>query len=336
MKKKIVAVAMLAAMLTMSLAGCGTKSDDAKSQDNSAKKSAKYHVGVIQLTQHPALDAATEGFVEALEEKLGDEVDVEVQNASNDSATCATIANTFVADGKDLIMGNATPALQAATQATSEIPIVGTSITSYAVALGIDDAKWTGTSGINVTGTSDLPPLDEQAKMIQELYPDAKNVGVLYCSAEPNSVYQVTEITKYLKEMGYSVKEYTFSDSNDVAAVTKSACDDSDVIYIPTDNTAADCASTIGNVVMQEKTPVIAGEEGICSGCGVATLSIDYHDIGYAAGEIAYEILVNNADPADTEIGFAPEFTKKYNEEFCTAMGLIIPDGYQKIEAEAE
>lgn len=317
-------MALLATMLMTSLAACGGS--------NQGNADAKYKVGVIQLVQHPALDAATEGFVAALEEKLGEDVDVEIQNAANESATCATIANTYVSNQKDLIMANATPSLQAAMAATDSIPIVGTSITDYATALDISD--WTGKTGTNVTGTSDLAPLDKQAEMLKEMFPDAKKVGILYCSAEPNSIYQSKTITAELEKLGLEVKEYTFSDSNDVAAVTTTAADNSDVLYIPTDNTAASCTETISGVVYEKNIPIIAGEEGICSGCGVATLSIDYYDIGYAAGEMAYDILVNGTQAGDMDIRFAPEVTKKYNATIAEKLQVQIPEDYEAIKEE--
>ncbi len=288
-----------------------------------------YAVGVCQLVQHPALDAATQGFQDALSEKLGEAVTFDVQNASGDSNTCSTIVNGFVSDGVDLIMANATPALQAAVAATGDIPILGTSVTDYATALDIDD--WSGATGINVSGTSDLAPLDQQAAMLSELFPDARTVGLLYCSAEPNSKYQVDVITGYLTDLGYETVEYTFADSNDVASVAQSACDGSDVLYIPTDNTAASCTEAIRNVVEPAAVPVIAGEEGICKGCGVATLSISYYDLGYATGEMAYEVLVNGADVATTDVAFAPNVTKEYNAELCEALGVTIPEDYVAI-----
>ena len=289
-----------------------------------------YTVGICQLVQHPALDAATQGFQDALTEKLGDAVTFDVQNASGDSNTCSTIVNGFVSNNVDLIMANATPALQAAVAATGDIPILGTSVTDYATALDIDD--WTGATGINVSGTSDLAPLDEQAAMLNELFPDAKVVGLLYCSAEPNSKYQVDVITGYLTDMGYECVEYTFADSNDVASVTQSACDGSDVIYIPTDNTAAPCTEAIRNVVEPAMKPVIAGEEGICKGCGVATLSISYYDLGYATGDMAYEVLVNGADVATLNVAFAPNVTNEYNTELCELLGVTVPEDYMAIQ----
>ena len=167
--------------------------------------------------------------------------------------------------------------------------------------------------------------------MINELYPNSKKVGILYCSGEPNSKYQATTITDYLKKLGKTVKEFTFADSNDVASVTKTACGESDVLYVPTDNTAANCAKTVNNVALKEKTPIIAGEEGICSGCGVATLSISYYDLGYTTGEMAYDILVNGKDISKMEVKSAPKFTKEYNVEICKALGLDVPSDYKAI-----
>lgn len=288
-----------------------------------------YHVGILQLVQHEALDAATKGFRDALTEKLGDKVVFDEQNASNDTAACATIANGFVAANVDLIMANATPALQAAVSATADIPVLGTSISHYGTALDITD--WKGYTELNVSGTSDLAPLDGQAAMIKELFPDAKTVALLYCSAEPNSAYQVGVIKEELEKLGYTCKEYPFTDSNDVASMAQQATE-CDVIYIPTDNTAAAYTETIANVVIPAETPVIAGEEGICRGCGVATLTISYYDIGYKTGEMAYEILVNGADVSTMEIAFAPQFTKKYNVENCAVLGVTVPDDYLPME----
>ena len=289
-----------------------------------------YRVGICQLVQHVALDAATEGFQDALTAKLGDAVVFDVQNASGDSNTCSTIVNNFISANVNLIMANATPALQAAVAATGDIPILGTSVTDYATALDIDD--WNGATGMNVSGTSDLAPLEQQAEMLHELFPDAKKVGLLYCSAEPNSKYQVDVITGYLTAMDYTCAEYTFADSNDVASVTQNACDGSDVLYIPTDNTAASCTEAIRNVVEPALKPVITGEEGLCAGCGVATLSISYYDLGYATGEMAYEVLVNGADVATMNVRFAPNVTKEYNAELCALLGVQVPDDYVAIQ----
>ena len=287
-------------------------------------------VGICQLVQHPALDAATQGFRDALTEKFGGDVTFDEQNASGDAVNCATIINTFVSNNVDLILANATPALQAAVAATADIPVLGTSITEYGVALGIDD--FNGVTGINVSGTSDLAPLSEQAAMVKELFPEAKKVGLLYCSAEANSIYQVKVVGEELGKLGYETEEYAFTDSNDVASVAQSAADSCDVMYIPTDNTAAAYTETIANVLIPAGIPAVVGEEGICSGCGVATLTISYYDIGYKTGEMAYEILANGADVSAMPIEYAPQFTKKYNAENVDALGIEIPEGYAAIE----
>ena len=289
-----------------------------------------YHIGICQLVQHPALDAATKGFRDALTELLGDKVEFDEQNASGDNATCITIVNGFVSANVDLILANATPALQAAQSATFDIPILGTAVTDYATALDISD--WNGTTGYNVSGTSDLAPLDGQAAMVKELFPDAKEEGLVYCSAEANSLYQVKAMAENLQALGYTTTEYAFTDSNDVTSVVTNACASSDVIYIPTDNTAASCAEAIRNVVETEKVPAVVGEEGICSGCGVATLSISYYDLGVATGKMAYEILVNGADIATMPVEFAPQFTKEYNPEMAELLGVAIPEDYVAIE----
>ena len=265
-----------------------------------------------------------------MKDKLGEEnVTIDVQNAANDQNVCTTIVNTFVSKKVDLIMANATPALQAAYNATAEIPILGTSVTEYGVALGIDN--FSGTVGGNVSGTSDLAPLTEQADMILELLPETKTVGLLYCSAEPNSEYQVQVVEEYLTGKGITCTRYSFSDSNDVAAVTTKAAADSDVIYIPTDNTAASCTETIGSIVLNAKTPVVAGEKGICTGCGVATLSISYYDLGYKTGEMAAQVLTGEADIAEMSIQYAPA-TKMYNPTMCEALGITAPEGYEAME----
>ena len=295
-----------------------------------AAEGTVYHVGICQLVQHVALDAASQGFQDALKDKLGDAVVFDLQNASGDTNTCSTIMNNFVSDNVDLIMANATPALQAAVAATGSIPILGTSVTNYASALDIEDKD--GATGMNVSGTSDLAPLDRQAEMLKELFPDAKKVGILWCSAEPNSKYQADHIREYLEALGYECTDYTFADSNDVASVTQNACDGSDVLYIPTDNTAASCTEAIRNVVEPAGIPAVVGEEGICRGCGVATLSISYYDLGYATGEMAYEILVEGADISTMPVRFVPNVTKEYNAELSGLLGVTIPEDYTAIE----
>lgn len=317
MKKKILATLLTLAMVG-SLTACGnTKSDG-------------YNVGICQLVQHVALDAATQGFKDALTEELGDKVTFDEQNAQGDSNTCSTIINSFVSNDVDLILANATPALQAAAAGTNEIPILGTSVTEYGVALEIEG--FAGTVGGNISGTSDLAPLDGQADMLQELFPEAKTVGLLYCSAEANSQYQVDTIKAFLEEKGYACEYYAFSDSNDLSSVVTTAADAVDVIYVPTDNTVASNTEIINNICLPAGVPVVAGEEGICSGCGVATLSISYYDLGVATGKMAAKILAEGGDISTMPIEYAPNFTKKYNAANCEALGIKIPEGYTAIE----
>lgn len=322
--KKIVTLLAAGTLVAGVLSGCTTTSENPENK--------VYKVGMCQLVQHTALDAASEGFKAALTEKLGDKVEFDFQNASGDSATCATIINQFVSSNVDLIFANATPALQAAAATTQNIPIVATSITDYATALDISD--WTGTTGTNITGTSDLAPLAEQAQMFKELLPDAKNIGLLYCSSEANSKYQIDIVSSELKKLGYTTKEYSFSDSNDVSAVVTAACNEMDALYVPTDNTAASNASLIDSIAAPKNIPIIAGEEGICNGCGIATLSISYDSIGRIAGEMAYEILVNGADPSTMEIKYSDGITKKYVADRAKSLGITIPDGYEALTAE--
>ncbi len=324
MKKLLTLILALA--MALSLVACG--SSDKK--DDSGEKT--YTVGVVQLVQHEALDAATKGFTDALKEALGDKVNVVVKNASGDSHTCGTIVNGFLADNVDLIMANATPALQAAASATSTVPILGTSVTDYATALEIAD--WTGTVGGNISGTSDLAPLDQQVAMLQELFPNAKKVGMLFCSSEPNSKYQVDEVTKLLSNAGITCTEFAFTDSNDVSSVTQKACDASDVLFIPTDNTAASNTEAIANVVLASNTPVIAGESGLCKGCGVATLSIDYYELGKITGQMAAKILTGEADVSTMPIQFAPSVTKQANMANCQKLNITLPSDYTALATE--
>lgn len=320
MKKQIFTAVLSAAMAGSMLAATV-----------SAEEAQSYTVGICQLVQHEALDAATQGFKDALTDKFGDAVTFDEQNAQGDSNTCSTIINSFVSNGVDLILANATASLQAAVAGTNEIPILGTSITEYGVALELDD--FDGTVGGNVSGTSDLAPLDEQAAMLNELFPDAKNVGLLYCSAEANSQYQVDTVKTELEDLGYSCEYYAFSDSNDLSSVVTTASSECDVIYIPTDNTAASNVEIINNICQPAGVPIIAGEEGICAGCGVATLSISYYDIGRTTGEMAAKVLTGEADISEMPIEYAPTFVKKYNADLCESLNVEIPEGYEAIEA---
>ena len=315
--KKLIAFTMAMLML-LALTACGAADD------------GKYHIGICQLAVHPALDAATKGFQDALVQELGaDNVEFDLQNAAGDSNTCSSIVLQFVADDVDLMLANATAALQAATAATADIAILGTAVTEYGVALGIEN--FNGTVGGNVSGTSDLAPLDRQAAMIRQWCPDAKTVGLLYCSGEPNSQYQVDMVQKYLEEMGLTCTKYAFSDSNNMAAVTEAAAAESDAIYVPTDNTVATGAPIIDGICRAARVPVFAGEAGICSGCGVATLSISYYDLGMTTGRMAARILKGEAEVSTMAIAYEENLTPQYNETICRDLGLTPPEGYEPL-----
>lgn len=348
--KKLLAL-LLCAVLCLSLAACASNTattttgttettvepaaEETASSDTSAETAQpaadaqQYVVGICQLVQHDALDAATNGFMDALNEALPGQVTFDLKNASNDIPTCGTIVTGFVASNVDLILANATPALQAASTATQTIPILGTAVTEYGVALDIKD--FNGTVGGNISGTSDLAPLDQQADMLLELLPEAQNVGILYCSAEANSVYQADVVKAALEAKGVNVTVYTFADSNDVATVTQTACAENDALYIPTDNTAASCTEAINNVAEPAGVPIVAGEEGICKGCGIATLSIDYYELGKTTGAMAAKILTGEANVSEMPIEYYQNPVKKYDAARCEALGITVPADYVAI-----
>lgn len=289
-----------------------------------------YTIGICQYVQHEALDLATQGFKDALTQQLGDRVTFDEQNAQGDSTVCATIINGFVSAETDLILANATTALQAAATATADIPILGTSVTEYGAALQLEEFH--GVTGRNISGTSDLAPLDVQAAVVKELFPDASTVGLLYCSAEPNSQYQIEVVQDELEKLGYSCSLYPFADSYDISAITITAAASCDVLYVPTDNTAASNAELIANICIPDGVPVIAGEENACKLCGVATFSINYYDLGYTTGNMAARILIDGEDISAMPIEYASDFTKKYQPENCEALDIEIPEDYVAIE----
>ena len=346
--KKVLSLILACLMMAALMAGCGNSDTPAPTETPAAgeptdapadepagepadEPSAVYHIGIVQQLEHPALDAATEGFMDACKALFGEEnVVFDLQNGQGEQTNCATISNSFVAANVDLILANATTALQCAAAATNSIPILGTSITDYATALDIAD--WTGATGSNISGTSDLAPIAEQEAMLKELFPDVQKVGILYCSAEPNSEYQAKLFIEALEADGIAHAEYTAADSNEIQSVVNAAVAECDVLYIPTDNTMAANTEIINNICQPAGVPIIAGEEGICKGCGVATLSISYYDIGYRAGEMAYDILVNGADVSAMKIEFASNVTKEYNSALCEALNITVPEDYTAIE----
>lgn len=311
MKKLFIVVAVL-----MVLASCSS--------------SSKYTVGVIQLVKHDALDSATKGFTDTLEAEFGSEVKVIVNDAQGESANCAAYATSFIADEVDLIMANATPALQVTAHATKTIPVLGTSVTEYGVALEKEVVNHV--VGGNVSGTSDLAPLNDQAQMIIDLIPDAKTVGLIYCSAEPNSIFQVEEVGKYLKEKGLDTVVMKFSDSNDLHSVADTLCSQIDVLYVPTDNTCASNGTIISANAEKYNVPIICGEKASCISLnGVATLSIDYYNLGVETGKMAIKILKGEADISTMEIGYDTNPEKLYNKKMAEKYNIVIPSDYKEI-----
>lgn len=331
MKKAIRKLAAIGLAATMAGCSVGGSATSTASSAASVKDTDDLLIGVVQLVTHPALDAATEGFVTTLKDELGlTDDNFDIQNAANEAATCSSIATAFVNEEVDLILANATPALQAAASATATIPVLGTAVTEYGTALAIDD--FDGTVGTNVSGTSDLAPLDQQASMFDELLPDAQHIGILYCSGEPNSVYQAKVVQAELEKAGKTVSTYTFADSNDVSQVTAAACAESDALYIPTDNTAASCTEAIDAVASQANIPIIAGEEGIMTGCGIASLSISYYELGVTTGKMAAKILKGEAKVSEMPIEYYPEPVKKYVPARCEKLGITVPSDYTAAE----
>ena len=322
MKKKLLSAA-LAATMALTLAACGGEGQSADDPDG-------YTIGICEQMEHVSLSEATQGFMDGLTELLGaDKVVFREQNAGGEQTNCTTIMNGFLAEGVDLILANATWPLQAAASATADTPILGTSVTDYAVALGLDE--FDGTVGGNISGTSDLVDLEAQAAIISELFPDAGTVGLLYCSGEPNSVYQIETVRGYLEPLGYACEIFAFTDVNDLASVTQAACDASDVIYIPTDNTVATNVESVANVVLPAGVPIVGGDPGICSGCGVATIATDYYELGRLTAEMAAQVLTGEADISSMPVQYGA-MEKIYDPENCELLGISIPEGYNPVE----
>lgn len=320
--KRMLAMIMIVMML-LSLCACGSAAGN-KADDGT------YSVGIVQLMQHVALDQATQGFQDALTEKLGDKVTFDVQLASGEATNCTTIVTKFINSNVDLIMANATPAVIAAKEATSTIPIIGTSVTDY-VAEEASIVASNEAPGANVTGYSDMSDIAAHVELTQKLCPDAKTVAIIYCSAEPNSVIQGNQAKELYEAAGLSTVTLTASDVTTISTVVNSACEKADVIYIPTDNLFAENMESVKNIAEPAKIPVITGEGGMAQAGGTASVAIDYYTLGYRAGEMAYEIMVNGADPATTPIGFmtAEDMELIINEENVAAIGLTVPEDLQ-------
>lgn len=329
--KKLLSV-LLVVLMALTLAGCGSKTETTTTTTTEDTKT--YTVGVLQLVQHDALDAATKGFKDALVEKLGDAVTFDEQNAQGDSAQCSTIATSFVSNNYDLIMANATPAVIACVNATTTIPVLGTSVTDYSTVLGAELTG--GATGINLSGTSDGVDPALYVKAVLAIVPEAKNVAVVYCSAEPNSVVQADGFIAAMKEAAPDVvcTVTTFDDSNDVQAKVTAAVEGADAMYIPTDNTAAANMLLVSGVTIPANLPVICGEENMMKVGGLATVSISYYEIGYKTGLMAYDVLVNGADITTMAIQYAEDPVGEYSVEYAEAIGITMPEGYAAVTAE--
>ena len=298
---KTLASAVVTGTLALALAACGgTDGATTEGSSSAGGDGTTYKIGVLQLTEHAALDASNEGFVAALDDS-GISYEIDQQNAQNDQSACQTIASKLVNDGDDLILTIGTPAAQAVASATSDIPIIGTAITDFAESGLVADNE---APGGNVTGSSDLTPVADQIELLQQLVPDAQTVGLLYCTAESNSEVQIAMAEEALDAAGIAHERYSVSSSNEIQQVIESMVGKVDAIYTPTDNTIAAGMATVSMVANENKLPVIVGCDTMVEDGGLASYSINYYDLGYKAGEMAVEILTEGADPAEMPIEY--------------------------------
>lgn len=320
MKCKKFFAAAAACLMVAGLAACGNKPSTPSNPDEKV-----FQIGIVQLVEHPALDEATRGFKEFLTEKLGDKVQFSVQNAQGEQTNCTTIVNQFVSSKVDLIMANATNAVKAAREATSDIPVVGTSVTDYVFSglVASNEAP-----GANVTGASDMNPVNVQVQLMKTLCPEVKTVGIVINSGEENSAIQAEEAKTAFEAEGFAVKIYSVADTNEIQTVVTAACNEVDAFYEPTDNLIAANVPTMSNITTAAGKPVICGEGGMCESGFLATYAISYYELGRAAGEQAFNILVNGADPATTPIFFfdVSQLTLVVNEQNAAELGITIPE----------
>ncbi len=301
-------------------------------QDPGKAPAERYTVGICQAAHHSALDRATQGFIDVLNQVLPGQVTFDYQTAAGSSRTeCSVVVNKFVADDVDLMLCNGIPALQAAAGATMDIPILGTCVAQYGVTLDLG-SDFSGIVGGNISGTSDLAPLGAQAAMIREWSPQVKTVGIVYCANDANSQCQVDMMKTELEKLGCTAELYAFADSNGLADVVQNAVDNSDVLYVPVDIAVANNTDVIDRICRPAKKPVFCGEEGICMGCGVATLSMSYYDLGAQTGKMAARVLTGEADISTMPIEYVHAFVPKYNAEICADLGLTPPEGYIAID----
>ena len=342
MKKTLAFLLSLGLTVSM-LAGCGSKTNETTAAADAQTESAAdekesgadesgsaaattsdktYKIGVLQYVQHDALNASNEGFFAALDD-LGVKYDADQQNAAGEASSCQTIAETLVNNGNDLIFAIATPAAQSVAGTTADIPILLTAVTDPAES-GLVESN--DAPGGNVTGTSDLTPVTEQIDLLKELIPDAKTVGVLYCSAESNSVLQADMAKEACKAAGLEAADYTVSSSNEIQTVVESMIGKVDAIYAPTDNMIAAGMATVAMIANENKIPVICGEEGMVKEGGLATYGINYYKLGYKTGEMAAKVLTEGADPASMPVEYlsAEECSLLINKETADTLGIDV------------
>ncbi|MDD2404761.1 MAG: ABC transporter substrate-binding protein [Victivallaceae bacterium] len=316
---KKTAIIMLVIVAIFAMVGCTTKA----AEENKS-------IGIIQYVEHVALDSAREGFIKALSDKGfvdGENITIDVQNAQADQSNLSTISDRFVSNKVDLVLAIATPAAQSIAGKTTEIPIIGTAITDFVAAKLVDSNE---APGGNVTGTTDMNPIKEQIDLLKQLVPDVETVGVIYTSSEDNSVVQAKIAKEAIEAMGLQYTEVTVTNSNDVQQAAQSLVEKCDAMYLPTDNVLASAMPVIYGVTVESKTPVICGESGMVENGGLATLGINYYDLGYQAGLMGVKILKGEANPAEMPIESAAEFDFAINGTVANEIGLEIPEELQE------
>lgn len=318
MKKKLLLVFSLILILVVAalpLAGCQDGGSDV------------IKIGIVQLVEHPALDASYEGFVQALADAGyvdGEKISIDYQNGQGEQANCQTIATQFKNSKMDLVLAIATSAAQAAANVIDDIPILITAVTDPEDAMLVDSNE---SPGGNLTGTSDLTPVREQMELLKQLVPEAATVAILYTSSETNSVFQANLAKAAAEDLGLVVVESTISSSNEIQQVVESVIDSCDAIYIPTDNTFASAMANVTMVTEQAGMPVIVGEENMVYGGGLATVGINYYNLGYQTGEMAVRIIKDGADPAEMPIEYQADVAISINTDMAETLGITIPDG---------
>ena len=307
----IILAIMLVLSFTLVIAGC--------------KAEEKTTIGIIQYVEHVALDSAREGFIDALADNGyvdGENITIDTQNAQADQSNLSTISDRFVADKVDLILAIATPAAQSIAGKTKDIPILGTAITDYEAAKLVDSNE---VPGGNVSGTTDMNPIKEQIELLVKLVPDAQTIGVIYTSSEDNSIVQAQIAREVIEEMGLTYTEVTITNSNDVQQAVQQIVENCDALYLPTDNVLASSMPVVAGVTIESKTPVICGESGMVAAGGLATLGINYYDLGYQTGLMAVKILKGEAESATMAIESATDFDYAINGDIAEQIGLTIP-----------